>query len=363
MTDIFTRWFKQFFTNPQAIVLTFLLVLIFAMIWLFGSTVMPLLLALGIAYILDWLVSALVKRGLPPIASVLIVFLAFLGLVFGVTLGVIPLVSEQLENLFRDLPAITNKIKVFLMKLPEKYPDLITYEELYEIIDDRQFDYASLGNQLWSFSLASFKNVVAILIYMILVPVLVFFFLKDKQLLLSWISRWLPKDRQLSEGVWQEVDQQLGAYARGKILEIFIVGGVSYIVFIIFNLNYALLLAILVGISVLIPYIGATVVTIPVALVGLLQFGLVDTFWYLIIAYLIIQALDGNVLVPLLFSEANNLHPVAIIAAVLFFGGIWGVWGVFFAIPLATLVVAVVRAFQDIKAQTNAQPQLDSSVN
>ena len=61
--------------------------------------------------------------------------------------------------------------------------------------------------------------------------------------------------------------------------------------------------------------------------------------------YLVIQALDGNVLVPFLFSEAVNLHPVAIILAVLFFGGIWGVWGVFFAIPLATLIKAVISAW------------------
>jgi putative permease len=61
--------------------------------------------------------------------------------------------------------------------------------------------------------------------------------------------------------------------------------------------------------------------------------------------YLVIQVLDGNVLVPLLFSEAVNLHPVAIILAVLFFGGIWGIWGVFFAIPLATLIKAIINAW------------------
>jgi putative permease len=63
------------------------------------------------------------------------------------------------------------------------------------------------------------------------------------------------------------------------------------------------------------------------------------------LAYGIIQALDGNVVVPLLFSEAVNLHPVAIIVAVLVFGGLWGFWGVFFAIPLATLVMAVLHAW------------------
>jgi len=63
------------------------------------------------------------------------------------------------------------------------------------------------------------------------------------------------------------------------------------------------------------------------------------------IAYGIIQALDGNLLVPLLFSEAVNLHPVTIIIAVILFGGLWGFWGVFFAIPLATLVKAILNAW------------------
>ena len=163
------------------------------------------------------------------------------------------------------------------------------------------------------------------------------------------MSRWVPSERQLSMRVWNEVDVQIGNYVRGKVVEIFIVGVSSYIAFVIFGLNYAVLLGVLVGLSVLVPYIGATLVTIPVALVGLIQFGTGDTLLYLMFTYFIIQALDGNVLVPLLFSETNNLHPVAIIAAVLFFGGIWGFWGVFFAIPLATLVVAVIEALSDSK--------------
>ncbi len=133
------------------------------------------------------------------------------------------------------------------------------------------------------------------------------------------------------------------------MVEIFVVGTVTYLSFVFFNLNYAVLLGVLVGLSVLVPYIGATIVTIPVVLVGLFQFGPNETFLYLMITYLVIQALDGNLLVPLLFSETNNLHPVAIITAVLFFGGIWGFWGVFFAIPLATLFVAVTDAMNESK--------------
>ena len=100
---------------------------------------------------------------------------------------------------------------------------------------------------------------------------------------------------------------------------------------------------------------GAVVVTVPVTLIALFQWGWGDQFIYLMTVYAIIQALDGNVLVPLLFSEAVNLHPVAIICAVLLFGGLWGFWGVFFAIPLATLVKAVLDAWP---RQSAVQPQV-----
>ena len=101
------------------------------------------------------------------------------------------------------------------------------------------------------------------------------------------------------------------------------------------------------GLSVLIPYIGAFVVTIPVVGVALFQFGAGTEFWSLFAVYLIIQGLDGNLLVPVLFSEAVNLHPLVIILSVVIFGGLWGFWGVFFAIPLATLIKAVVHAWPD----------------
>ena len=143
------------------------------------------------------------------------------------------------------------------------------------------------------------------------------------------------------------MQQQIANYIHGKLLEILIVGVVTYIIFLSFGLNYPLLLSVAVGLSVLVPYIGAVLVTIPVALVAMFQFGISPTFWYLIVAFSVSQLLDGNLLVPYLFSEVVNLHPLVIIISVLIFGGLWGFWGVFFAIPLATLVKAVLNALPD----------------
>ena len=125
--------------------------------------------------------------------------------------------------------------------------------------------------------------------------------------------------------------------------------------FALMGLNFSLLLSFLVGISVIIPFVGAIAVTFPVALIAYFQWGLDAQFWYLLLAYQIIQILDGNVLVPILFSEVVNLHPVAIIVAVLFFGGLWGVWGVFFAIPLATLVQAVINTWPRASSRVEAE--------
>jgi len=116
-----------------------------------------------------------------------------------------------------------------------------------------------------------------------------------------------------------------------------------------------MLLAVAVGLSVIIPYVGAAVVTLPVVLIAWFQFGASSDFWWVVGSYLLIQTLDGNVLVPLLFSEVVNLHPVAIIVAVLVFGGLWGFWGVFFAIPLATVVQAIITAWP----HDNVDPPID----
>ncbi len=94
---------------------------------------------------------------------------------------------------------------------------------------------------------------------------------------------------------------------------------------------------------------------LPVALISYFQWGLESQFTYALIAYTIIQLLDGNLLAPLLLSGVVNLHPVAIIVAVLLFGGLWGIWGLFFAIPLATLVHVLLKTWLNRRSLENYQ--------
>ena len=246
---------------------------------------------------------------------------------------------------------MVGQLKQLLSSLPEKASEYIGPEQIQLVVTRVSEEVANLAEQLLTLSISSFPSLLAILIYLFL-PLLVFFMLKDKDLLLNFISNMLPKERRVMTVIWDEMDIQFANYIRGKAIEILIVGSVSFVVFLLLDLKYAALLASLVGLSVLIPYIGATLVTIPVLLVGYLQWGLTGDFFWLLGLYAAIQIIDGNVLVPLLFSEVVNLHPVAIVVAVLIFGGIWGFWGLFFAIPLATLVKAIYNAWPRTAVQS-----------
>ena len=240
-----------------------------------------------------------------------------------------------------------------LVTLPEEYPVLFTQQQVNELTSVIQAEMTTMGQMLVTKGLTSIPSMLALLVYLILIPLMVFFFLKDREQLIGWFSGFLPEKRPLLDRIWQELNLQFANYARGKGIEVMIIGGASYLVFAIFSLNYAALLALLVGFSVIVPFIGATLVTIPVVVVAYAQFGVTPDFYWVVGAYAVIQILDGNVLVPLLFSEAVNLHPVAIVIAVLFFGGLWGLWGVFFAIPLATLVNAILSAWPSRDALTD----------
>jgi putative permease len=343
--EIFRKWYDRYFFEEESILLLVLLALSLLIVLTVGDIIGPVLAAIVLAYLMQGISSYCVSHGMPQWLGVTVSFLIFVGLFFGFLFLLLPLVWQQVISLVTELPRMIETFRGWMAVLPEQYPELLTQQQVSEAVTLAQRRIAELGQSIVSLSLASIPLFVVILIYTVLVPLLVFFFLKDREQILSWLSGFLPRERPLLTRIWVEMNEQVANYARGKLIEILIVGAVSYVSFTLLSLNYAELLALLVGLSVIIPYIGAMVVTIPIALIALFQWGLGSEFYTVLLVYLIIQTLDGNVLVPLLFSEAVNLHPVAIILAVVFFGGIWGMWGVFFAIPLATLVKAIINAW------------------
>ncbi|MGB1108940.1 MAG: AI-2E family transporter [Gammaproteobacteria bacterium] len=344
---LISRWFARRFSDPQAIILATTLIIGFGSIIAFGDMLAPVLASVVLAYLLDSGAAAMERMKMPRVISVVTMYLLFLAGLMLILFALLPLLSTQVSQLLGQLPAMILKGQALLMQLPETYPDVFSRDQIVDLINSIQASIAGLGQQVVSLSITSVFGLIEIVVYLVLVPIMVFFMLKDRDRILSWFRNYLPKERQLVSRVWEEVDAQLGNYVRGKFWEILIVWVATYIGFAVFGLQFAMLLALAVGLSVIVPYVGMVLVTFPVIMVAFFQFGWTSEFGYCLLVYFIIQAIDGNVLVPLLFSEVVNLHPIAIIVAVLLFGGFWGMWGVFFAIPLATLVKAVLNAWPD----------------
>lgn len=350
MLDVVRRWIHRFLSEEEAVLLAVIIVVTASVLLFLGDILVPLLLSIVFSYVLYGAINTLQRLSVPRVFAVWIVFLVFLSAFFSLLVFAIPLAWRQTQALFDNLPGIIEQVRDMLAALPENYPALISENQVTMWLDMLNTEAGDLGQWLLSFSLSQLPVVITAGVYIMLIPIMVFFLLKDRDDLITWCLSFLPERRPLLNRIGEEMNLQMYNYVRGKVFEVILLGVASYLLFKLFGLNYAVLLAFLVGLSVVVPYVGLVAVTIPVVIIAYVQFGWTTDFIYLMLWYSVVQAIDGFVVVPLLFSEANNLHPIAIILAVLIFGSWWGVWGVFFAIPLATLVKAVMTAWPQVKS-------------
>ena len=343
--DTVLYWFKRQLSNPQVVFLALFLLVTVLVISYAGNILAPVIAGIVIAYLLEGLIGRMTRLGIPRSISVWLVFLSFVLFLTSLLFGLLPVLYNQLRGVVQEIPSILSRGQNALITLPEQYPDLISIEQVQEMIGLIRTQLTDYGQTLVTNSITGAVSIISIMIYAVLLPILVFFFIKDKEKILTWFQDLLPREHDLAARIWGDVDIQIANYIRGKFWEILIVWLATFVTFSFLDLQYAALLSFLVGISVLIPYVGAAIVTIPVMTIAWFQWGWSSEFITLSITYLVIQGLDGNLLVPLLFSEVVNIHPVAIIVAVLVFGGLWGILGIFFAIPLATLVQSIIVAW------------------
>lgn len=345
MLKIFTEWYRRRFSDPNAASLMIVIVMLFLTIYFFNKILSSVLIAIALSYLLDVPVNYLSKKGCPRTLSVIIILSIFISIVLLGVIILLPLIWQQGVSLVKNIPAMLTFLNEFLAKLPDEYPELIDVGLFDSLIQSIRGKVAQTGNSLLQFSIVSLIGLVSIIINSVLVPIMMFFLLKDKNKIWDYCSRALPKNRKVLNKVALEMDQQISNYIVGNVLHIIILFIIMYVPFWFFGLEYALLLASVVAISSLIPYIGVIISTIPVIIIALFQWGFSAEFGIFVAVYTVIQALDSNITAPLLYSEKLNLHPLVIIIAVIIFGGLWGFWGVFFAIPLATLIKAIINAW------------------
>jgi len=336
---------KKIFSNEETIVFSFVLLIFFIVISFFGSVLTPFIISIIVAYLLVGMQKKIQSYNISEKISLVITFSIFIVTGAALVIWLVPLLYTQLQAFVIDVPNLINNFRDFISELPSKFPDLVSSDQITIFFQAVSEEVSALAQNIVKTSISSIQSAITVLLYIILFPILVYFFLFDRKNIIDGFLKVIPGKREMFTSIWTEMDIQLSNYVRGKTIEIFIVGIAAAIIFSSLGLRYSALLSVLVGLSVIIPYVGAFLVTIPVVVIGLLQFGLGTQFTILISLYLILQALDGNLLVPIIFSETVKLHPVIIILAVFIFGSIFGFWGVFFSIPIATFIKAVWNAW------------------
>jgi len=336
---------KKIFNNDETIIFSLVIIVFFIIVYAFGSILTPFLLSIIVAYLLVGLQKKIEAFNISKNIALIITFSIFIVTGAALLVWLVPLLYIQLQDFVLEVPGLFNDFLNFVSNLPAQFPDLVSSEQISIFFQAVSDEITEIAQNIVKSSISGIQSAITLLIYIILFPILVFFFLFDRTNIINGLIKLIPGKREMLSKIWFEMDIQLSNYVRGKTLEIFIVGIAAAIIFSSIGLKYSALLSVLVGLSVLIPYIGAFLVTIPIVIIGLLQFGLGTDFYLLIGLYLILQALDGNLLVPLIFAETLKMHPVTIILAVFIFGSMFGFWGIFFAIPIATFIKAVWNAW------------------
>ena len=339
MFKFFKDWYESHLTDPNQVALALIILSITLITYILLSTVAPILVAIILAYMLEGVVGRInASSNAKRESIVLVVYISFIVIAIVTLFSLIPIMLEQLTLLIKALPSMLERGKGLMLDFTSKNNNFISEEQLNVLFSTINSEISMAGGSIISYSLASAGSILEIMVYMLIVPILIFFFLYDKKEIHAWFKNFFPEKLDLSKKAYAELDLKIGNYIRCKFIEIIIVWFASTLFFAIFGLNYSLLLGFLCGLSVIIPYVGAIAVTIPIFFIAYFQWGITSYFWYIVIIHVLIQVLDGNVVVPVLFSDAVNLHPLAILISILFFGTIWGIWGVFFAIPLAVLL-------------------------
>ena len=233
MKKLLKDFFDRYFHDEESIILVILLSAGLIILLLFGSILAPLIAAIIISYLMQGLVNLLLRQRMSTKLAFASVYILFVGIFTMLLFFVLPQVWNQLRRMLDDVPNLVNQAQEALRNLPENYPDVFSEQWVQQAINSLSGEVRGFGQTILEFSLASLPSLFGLFIFLILMPILVFFMMKDKDELVLWFGNFLPRNRPLMSAIWKEMDEQIANYIRGKVVEIIIVGSAAYLIFIL----------------------------------------------------------------------------------------------------------------------------------
>lgn len=316
----------------------------FSFLW---KLFIPFLIAALIAYLLHPLVEKLHEWNIHRGLAILLIYLIFFGGVGYLFYKGYPAIVHQVRDLNENLPEFIRMYESWIYQvysytsfLPETVHDKI--DQLIATLE------TSLDNLLGRLALG-FTRIFDMILIITVIPVLVFYFIKDYVKIESFFMWFIPnKYKDEAAELLREVDKGLGGYIRGQLIVSLFVSIACLIIFKLLDVNYALLLAIVMGVTNIIPYFGPIIGAIPVVMISYTIGG--NTVIFVIIAIFVIQVIEGNLLSPYIMGKTVKIHPVAIIFVLLLGGQLFGVWGMILAVPALTILKVIAIQFVSLRS-------------
>lgn len=299
------------------------------------------------AYVLNPLVGRLTGRYLPRVVAVILVMLFALALAMALALIIVPLFIKELRMMAERLPAFLVWMNQEAAPwLKEHFAidfqlDIPTVKQLAgDILASNQDLVAGLLGSLKIGGLA----LLAFFVNLMLVPVVLFFLLRDWDLILGHLDQFIPRHlHERARGIFFEIDAVLAEFLRGQMIVMLVMSVFYSAALSVARLEFALPIGVITGLLVIVPYIGAFTGIVLGTIAAVLQFDSLTGVAWVWLAFGIGQMLEGMAVTPLLVGERIGLHPVAVIFALLAFGQIFGFFGVLLALPASAALLVALR--------------------
>ncbi|WP_062354474.1 AI-2E family transporter [Bacillus kwashiorkori] len=344
-------WLIQILLIVAIIYISTKISFLFEPVFIFVSTLFfPILISGFLFFLFNPVVTLAEKYKVPRTLGILLIYLIFIGLIAIVSAIGGPILVRQIGDLFDNIPLYIRETQKMISEMGDskifQWVQTQDYVKLEDIEQSLTGFLAGLPKMVTS-SLTSIVSVVTnITLTIVTVPFLLFFMLKDGHKLPKSIVKFLPRSYR-DEGlvILKDMNKTLAAYIQGQMTICLLVGTISFIGFLIIGLPYPLILALIIAVTNIIPYVGPFLGATPAVLVGLF-----DSWMLAVLAIVVIvvaQQIDSNLLSPLIIGKQLDTHPATIIILLLVAGNLAGILGMILAVPVyavtKTFVLNIVR--------------------
>ncbi len=328
--------------------------LLCAFVYLLHPILSPFLVSLLLAYMFDPVVDRLEKLGMSRTWGVVSVFALFILVLMTLLLVLVPMLVKQFFRLYEVAPQMLDWLQHTALPWAQHKFGLADgfwkFDKVKAAISEHMGQTTDIVGVVLSQATASGLALIGFAANLLLVPVVSFYLLRDWDLMMAKIRGLLPRDREARiVSLAGECHDVLGAFVRGQLLVMLALGVIYAGGLMLVGLELGLLIGLLAGLAAIVPYMGFVVGIGAAIVAGLFQFGgELYPMIGIVAVFMIGQALEGMVLTPLLVGDRIGLHPVAVIFAILAGGELFGFTGVLLALPVAAVIMVLVRHMHDL---------------